>query len=59
MIPQHRLDEFCALYRSVFGVDITPHKALPMAIRLVGLFRAVYGPDTGVDEDGEAANSTA
>lgn len=54
MIPQHRLDEFCAIYRRVIGVDVTPTEALPIAIRLVRLFRVVYGPAPGLEPAPEA-----
>ncbi len=45
MIPQEAIREFKEIYRKKFGEEITEKDALDKALRILNLYKTVYGSD--------------
>jgi len=44
MVSQQALNEFKQLYKEEYGIILDNQKAMELAERLLGLFRAIYRP---------------
>lgn len=50
-ISPEQLDKFRAIYRSKFGIELTPQEALEKATQLLRLMQITYQPITEADHD--------
>ncbi len=44
MVSEKALEEFREIYRKKFGKELSEKDALDKALRLLNLYKAVYGP---------------
>lgn len=50
-LSKKALDEFKAIYKAEYGVELSDSEALDKGIRLLRLFKAVYRPITNTTQN--------